>query len=64
MPCNMASNLLTGGIDLLCWGLTFVPPDGVYLLLGSTPNIMEASHKLLLFLTVRVPPFGEALNWL
>ena len=32
--------------------------------MGSTQNTSEASQNLLPLLTIRAPPFNEALDWL
>ena len=52
------------GCDLTCRGLTFVPPDGAFRLLGRGSNIAEAIKILLPLLSSRSPPYGEALVWL
>ena len=55
-------------MDLDCRGLTFVPLDWDYWLLQREAdgplNVFDASTSLFPLLTVREPPFEEALDWL
>ena len=54
-----------GGRDLVCQGLTSVPPDCSNWLLGSEGediNIAAVSKGKFPLLTSRAPPFEEALD--
>ena len=64
MPCNMAGNIQDDTHKPACRGMTSVPPDGASRLLVRDKNIMGASKVLFKFLTIRVPPYDKALDWL
>ena len=64
MPFERAGKLQEEVQDLAFQGLTLVPPDRAYQLLGRCSNISKASRLLFPLLSSRAPPYDEALNWL
>ena len=63
MPCKRAAKLLDRVSNFLCSGLTFVPPDGTYRLLGSSQTIAEISQTLFPVLDGQAPPFSILGRW-
>ena len=68
-PCKRdMKSVGTDYVDLAFRGLMFVPLDCTYWLLRKEAdgplNVFEALTGLFPLLTVREPPFEEALEWL
>ena len=68
-PCERdVKSAGTEYVELACQGLTFIPQDCASWLLRREPdgplNVFKALAGLFPLLTVREPPFGEALDWL
>ena len=68
-PCKRAAKAEgTEHLNLVCWGLAFLPADCAAWLLERTAdgpaNIFKASAGLFPLITGRDPPFEADLNWL
>ena len=64
MSCDRALKHTEDSQDLIYWGLTSLPPDGAWYILGQGSNIAEASRLLLSILFSRDLTYDEALKWL